>query len=138
MKQSKAKQYSFTLHMWLYIHVVTKWPLQWTLRWSILGLVYMSSSSWLLDHVIFCKLKENLGPFCVRGVSCLAFCRAAYLLRQVPDCNIAFPLPAIFPINTPFNKTSSLTLQIYTAGNGTHVKNVKVTSICRRYYNVEV
>ena len=29
-------------------------------------------------------------------------------------------------------------LQIYTAGNGTHVKNVKVTSICRRYYNVEV
>ena len=30
------------------------------------------------------------------------------------------------------------TLQIYTAGNGTHVKNVKVTSICRRYYNVEV
>ena len=30
------------------------------------------------------------------------------------------------------------TLQIYTAGNGTDVKNVKVTSICRRYYNVEV
>ena len=30
------------------------------------------------------------------------------------------------------------TLQIYTAGNGTHVKNVKVISICRRYYNVEV
>ena len=32
----------------------------------------------------------------------------------------------------------SAALQIYTAGNGTHVKNVKVTSICRRYYNVEV
>ena len=25
------------------------------------------------------------------------------------------------------------TLQIYTAGNGTHVKNVKVTSICRMF-----
>ena len=39
------------------------------------------------------------------------------------------------------NKGSSTfdsTLQIYTAGNGTHVKNVKVTSICRRYYNVEL
>ena len=33
---------------------------------------------------------------------------------------------------------SKYALQIYTAGNGTHVKNVKVTSICRRYYNVEV
>ena len=36
------------------------------------------------------------------------------------------------------NKLAKTTLQIYTAGNGTHVKNVKVTSICRRYYNVEV
>ena len=35
-------------------------------------------------------------------------------------------------------RTLNTTLQIYTAGNGTHVKNVKVTSICRRYYNVEV
>ena len=33
-----------------------------------------------------------------------------------------------------FQKNSAMaTLQIYTAENGTHVKNVKVTSICRRY-----
>ena len=30
------------------------------------------------------------------------------------------------------------TLQIYTAGIGTHVKSVKVTSICHRYYHVKV
>ena len=35
MKQSKAKQYSFTLHMYVVVRVVTKWPLQWILRWSI-------------------------------------------------------------------------------------------------------
>ena len=29
-------------------------------------------------------------------------------------------------------------LQIYTAGIGTHVKSVKVTSICHRYYHVKV
>ena len=29
-------------------------------------------------------------------------------------------------------------LQIYTVENGTRVKSVKVTSICRPYYNVEV
>ena len=29
-------------------------------------------------------------------------------------------------------------LQIYTVENGTHVKSVKVTSICCRYYNLEV
>ena len=32
----------------------------------------------------------------------------------------------------------SHTLQIYTAGNGTRIKSVKVTSICRPYYNVKV
>ena len=30
------------------------------------------------------------------------------------------------------------TLQIYTVENGTHVKSVKVTSICHRYYHVKV
>ena len=31
-----------------------------------------------------------------------------------------------------------ITLQIYTAGIGTHLKSVKVTSICHRYYHVKV
>ena len=52
-------------------------------------------------------------------------------------------MPSFFKKEDTFNALLSLllmigTLQIYTAGNGTHVKNVKVTSICRRYYNVEV
>ena len=42
------------------------------------------------------------------------------------------------PLIQQRDKLSPNTLQIYTAGNGTHVKNVKVTSICCRYYNVEV
>ena len=32
----------------------------------------------------------------------------------------------------------SATLQIYTVENGTRVKSVKVTSICRPYYNVKM
>ena len=36
------------------------------------------------------------------------------------------------------DKIGFSTLQIYTAGIGTHVKSVKVTSICHRYYNVKV
>ena len=38
-------------------------------------------------------------------------------------------------INFGFPQTA---LQIYTAGIGTHVKSVKVTSICHRYYHVKV
>ena len=39
---------------------------------------------------------------------------------------------------TSIQGTSIYTLQIYTAGIGTHVKSVKFTSICHRYYHVKV
>ena len=38
----------------------------------------------------------------------------------------------------PWYDMKHYTLQIYTAGIGTHVKSVKVTSICHRYYHVKV
>ena len=40
----------------------------------------------------------------------------------------------IFPLEEP----DLASLQMYTAGIGTHVKSVKVTSICHRYYHVKV
>ena len=101
-------------------------PLTW---WKTYGRTF-KQWLWLNDWAV--RVGENIGS------SPTLFSRRLTLITENSNWEFNLEILGIIQHVPLFYLYSITTLQIYTAGNGTHVKNVKVTSICRRYYNVEV